>query len=243
MKRAGAGGTLADMRRDRIDLSRLPVTVQLNVSARARRFTLRLGPPGEDAVLTLPPGVPRIEAERFLERHVGWLERALARQPQGVAVAPGCLLPVGGAAVVIVVRDGPRRAPRLEDGCLVLAGTEAAGPRIAAWLRERAREALVPAVHDHAARLGRSVRGVALRDTRSRWGSCSSAGRISFSWRLAMAPPEVLDYVAAHEAAHLVEMNHGPRFWALVERLRPDHRAEREWLRREGRALHAYRFD
>lgn len=228
---------------DRIALSHLPVAVRLNVSARARRFTLRLGAPGEDAVLTLPPSVPRHEAQSFLERHAGWLERALARQPQGVQVGHGTHLPVGGALLEIVTRDGPRRAPGIDGGCLVLGGPGAAGPRIAAWLRERARAALVPAAHAYAAELGRRVQGVALRDTRSRWGSCSSSGRLSFSWRLAMAPPEVQDYVAAHEAAHLVEMNHGARFWALVERLRPDHRAERAWLREEGRRLHAFRFD
>ncbi|MDT8343534.1 MAG: M48 family metallopeptidase [Thermohalobaculum sp.] len=226
----------------RIALSHLPVAVRLNVSARARRFTLRLGAPGEDAVLTLPPGVPRLEAEQFLDRHAGWLDRALARQPQGIAVGPGVRLPVAGRMVEIVLAPGPRRAPVLREDALVVTGAGAAAPRIAAWLREGARAALVPAVQGYAARLGCALRGVALRDTRSRWGSCSSAGRISFSWRLAMAPPGVLDYVAAHEAAHLAEMNHGPRFWALVERLRPGHAAERAWLKREGRALHAYRF-
>lgn len=228
---------------DRIALSHLPVAVRLKVSARARRFTLRLGAPGEDAVLTLPPCVPRREAEDFLERHAGWLERALARQPEGVRVGHGVQLPVGGSLLEIVAAEGPRRAPRIEGGQLVLAGHGTAGPRIAAWLREQARAVLVPAAQAYAGTLGRKVQGVALRDTRSRWGSCSSTGRLSFSWRLAMAPPEVQDYVAAHEAAHLVEMNHGPRFWALVERLRPDHRAERAWLRDEGRRLHAFRFD
>jgi predicted metal-dependent hydrolase len=91
--------------------------------------------------------------------------------------------------------------------------------------------------------LGRQAAAVSLRDARSRWGSCSAQGRLSFSWRLAMAPPEVLDYVAGHEAAHLVEMNHGPRYWEAVEKIMPDYRRHRAWLKREGRKLHGFRFE
>ena len=91
--------------------------------------------------------------------------------------------------------------------------------------------------------LGRRAVSVSLRDTRSRWGSCSAQGRLSFSWRLAMAPPEVLDYVAGHEAAHLVEMSHGQRYWEVVERIMPDYRRHRAWLKREGRKLHGFRFE
>ena len=110
-------------------------------------------------------------------------------------------------------------------------------------LKARARDALVPAARRYAELLGRQATSIALRDTRSRWGSCSAAGRLSFSWRLAMAPPEVLDYVAAHEAAHLTEMNHAPRYWAVVERIMPDYQRHRAWLKSEGRKLHDFRFD
>ncbi|RMD90830.1 MAG: M48 family peptidase, partial [Alphaproteobacteria bacterium] len=107
----------------------------------------------------------------------------------------------------------------------------------------QAREALAAACDRHAARLGRRYGRLSLRDTRSRWGSCSAEGNLNFSWRLVMAPPEVLDYVAAHEVAHLAEMNHSPAFWALVERLFPAHEAPRRWLRENGASLHRYRFD
>ncbi|MEO0763396.1 MAG: YgjP-like metallopeptidase domain-containing protein, partial [Pseudomonadota bacterium] len=105
-----------------------------------------------------------------------------------------------------------------------------------------ARERMAPAIERYAAEAGRRCTALSFRDTRSRWGSCSSAGRISLSWRLAMAPPVVQDYVAAHEVAHLVEMNHSPRYWAVLARLMPDYEIHRRWLRREGRALHAYDF-
>jgi predicted metal-dependent hydrolase len=221
------------------------VRVRLRITARARRFTLRLDPARMDAVLTMPPGVPLAEARMFLMRQSGWLARALARTPGPIRVGAGTILPVAGEEVEVCLGDGPRRAPRLEPGRLVLGGGAALapGPRIAAFLKTRARDALVPAAQRYAAMLGRAPASVSLRDTGSRWGSCSAAGRLSFSWRLAMAPPEVLDYVAAHEAAHLAEMNHGARYWALVERLMPDYRDRRAWLKRDGRGLHRFRFE
>ena len=226
-----------------IDLDDPPCRVRLVRNARARRFTLRLESSGAGAVLTVPPGVPETESRRFLARHAGWLRTALARQPDEVVVGPGAALPVAGRRVTVVVRPGLRRPPVLEGDGLVLQGAGAEGPRIAAWLRLRARDALLPAARGHARRLGRQIEAIGLRDTRSRWGSCSSGGTLSFSWRLAMAPPEVLDYVAAHEAAHLVEMNHSERYWSVLARIMPDYARQRAWLRREGRRLHAYRFD
>lgn len=220
------------------------VDVRLRISPRARRFTLRLER-GGGAVLTLPPGVPMTEARMFLLRQSDWLARAMTRRPDPTQVGPGTQLPVAGRMIRIECPPGRRLPPRVDGGALILQGadTATAGPRAAVYLKLRARDLLVPAAHGYAARIGRPVTAVSLRDTISRWGSCSAAGRLSFSWRLAMAPAEVLDYVAAHEVAHLAEMNHGPRFWALVERLMPDYRPRRDWLRTRGRELHRYRFD
>jgi len=218
------------------------IDVRLRTSAGARRFTLRLDRSGEAAILTLPAGVPLSQARQFLLRQSDWLANAMSRHPGLVPVAAGTLLPVAGTEVPVVLVPGPRRAPVLRDGRLLVAGPGAPGPRVAAFLKSRARDALVPAARRYAAMLGRQAGTISLRDTRSRWGSCSSAGRLGFSWRLAMAPAEVLDYVAAHEAAHLAEMSHAPRFWAVVERLMPDYKAPRAWLKREGRRLHAYDF-
>jgi predicted metal-dependent hydrolase len=101
---------------------------------------------------------------------------------------------------------------------------------------------LVQASDHYAAKIGRRVTRVTLRDTRSRWGSCTAEGALMYSWRLIMAPPEVLRYVAAHEVAHLVEMNHSNRFWAVVEGLYPGWQTQRAWLRSHGGALHGLRF-
>ncbi|MEM0989646.1 MAG: SprT family zinc-dependent metalloprotease [Pseudomonadota bacterium] len=226
-----------------IELLDPPCTVQVRTRATARRFTLRLSPSGDGAVLTQPPGVAASDTQAFLTEHAGWLRRALERQPEVVTVRHGARLPVDGTAYIVDVQDGPRRAPMLEDHRLVLRGAGNEGRRIAQWLKLRARDRLAPAVKHYAAQLDRHVARVALRDTRSRWGSCSTTGTVSFSWRLAMAPVDVQEYVAAHEAAHLVEMNHSPRYWAVVARLMPDWKPRRDWLRRHGRELHLYRFD
>ena len=209
---------------------------------RARRFVLRLATDGDGAVLTHPPGVPRAEAESFLARHSGWLRKALAKSGPVIDVDAGIEVPVDGKLHEIVHEAGRRKGAELDDGRLLVFGRGAVGPKISAFLKARARDRLAPAANAYAAELARTVTRVSLRDTRSRWGSCTSDGALSFSWRLAMAPPEVQDYVAAHEAAHLVEMNHSPRYWAVVARIFPDWERQRAWLKREGRSLHNYRF-
>ncbi|MEM6678230.1 MAG: M48 family metallopeptidase [Pseudomonadota bacterium] len=240
----GLGTRLLPRRRlpDRIRLEDPAVTVALRVSTRARRFTLRLDPAGDGAVLTMPPGVALAHVEAFLQEHAGWLAHALARQPERVRISPGARVPVDGVDQLLLSGDH-RGAPRLSECGLVLPAGRAPGRAVQAWLKERARARMVPAVERYAAQLGRPVAAVSLRDTRSRWGSCTSAGRISLSWRLAMAPVAVQDYVAAHEVAHLQEMNHSPRYWRCLAGLMPDYQRHRAWLRREGRHLHAYDFD
>jgi predicted metal-dependent hydrolase len=121
-------------------------------------------------------------------------------------------------------------------------GVRAVPAAVAGVLKALARDRLTEASDRHAAALGRRYTRLTLRDTRSRWGSCSSAGALMYSWRLILAPPEVLDYVAAHEVAHLAQMNHSPAFWAEVARLCPSYPTHRTWLRRSGDTLHRYRF-
>ncbi len=217
------------------------IEVRLRRNARARRMILRIARPGPVPVLTLPPGVPIARARAFLADQEGWLRRHVAACAPRRTVAEGALLPFRGAT--LEVRASRERAVRARDGLLLVPGRPADMPaRVGAWLREAARRDCVAGAARHSAALGLPHGRVTLRDTRSRWGSCTSAGDLMFSWRLIMAPPEVLDYVVAHEVAHLAEMNHSDRFWARVDALCPDHRAPRAWLRRNGAGLHAWDF-
>lgn len=208
-------------------------------SARARRLTLRVAGTGGGATLTVPAGLPRQKALAFLTERADWLRAALARVPEVSPVLPGVLLPVAGVPCCVTV--APVRAARL-DGQALLVPAHRAGAAVEAFLKARALAELTQASARHAAALGRSYAAITLRDTRSRWGSCTQGGRLMYSWRLAMAPPEVLDYVAAHEVAHLAHMDHSPAFWGAVGRLFPGYERQRQWLRQHGSSLHAWRF-
>ena len=219
-----------------------PIEVNLRISARAKRLSLRVSQLDGSVSLTLPRRVSQREARAFLAERAEWVRKHVAATPALVHLAPGGEVPFAGRPHRLVVSGG--RATRLGDGVITLprSAPEKTGPRVAALFKTLARNRLAEASERHAAALGRSFTGLTLRDTRSRWGSCSPEGRLMYSWRLVMAPPEVLDYVAAHEVAHLAEMNHSPAFWAHVAELMPQYAKHRQWLRKNGAKLHAYRF-
>lgn len=218
-----------------------PVALTLRHSPRARRVSLRVSGLDGRVTLSVPRGMSEADALAFAQSRADWLRAQLARQAGCVEVAPGCDLPLEGR--LLRITPGTGRAVRLAEDAIHVPGPDArVAARLEGWLKARARDRLVEASDRYAARLGRHYSRITLRDTRSRWGSCSSKAALSYSWRLIMAPPEVLDYVAAHEVAHLAEMNHSPAFWAVVRDLLPDHDAPRKWLRREGAGLHRYRF-
>jgi len=213
-------------------------------SANARRFTLRVSAATGEVSLGVPARASLKAALAFAQGHGGWIAARLARRPERVAFEPSALVPLRGVPHRIVHDETARGVAALTDGeervLRVGCGPRGIDAALRAFLKREARRDLAAAAALHAGRLGRPVAGIALKDTRSRWGSCSAAGRLNFSWRLVMAPPSVLDYLAAHEAAHLVEMNHSVRFWRVVEGLRPDFREAEAWLRREGAGLHRY---
>lgn len=219
------------------------IAVTLRRAAGLRRLSLRVSGLDQKVTLSVPRHLPQADALAFLAEKEGWVRAALARVPDRSVVGVGSVIPFRGTPVQIVAHSS--RQIVLQDGHLCVPadpdGTQTA-PRVAAFLRDRARAVLVPAAHKYANDLSRPVAGITLRDTRSRWGSCTADGRLMFSWRLIMAPPAVLDYVAAHEAAHLVHMDHSPAYWACVNRLMPDYRTHRAWLRANGAVLHGFQF-
>jgi predicted metal-dependent hydrolase len=218
-----------------------PVEIMLRRSARARRISLRVSALDGRVTLSVPKRVPEAEALAFAEEKSDWIRRHLAKHAAHETVGFGSTLPIEGK-MVTVTRGDTKRAVLEGDTLRVPQGEAMVGARVQAYLKLRARARLSERAAHYAALLDRSVGRITLRDTRSRWGSCASSGNLMFSWRLIMAPPEVLDYVAAHEAAHLVEMNHAPAYWANVARIFPGYEAQRRWLREHGTALHRYRF-
>lgn len=223
----------------------LPLTI--NESARATRITLRIEPGGRALKLTIPPGLRHFEVDDFLERHQGWLMTRLARFSVDNPIRPGGQVSIRGVAHRIEHTGSLRGVTEavVIDGKPVLrvSGMEDhIGRRISTFLKKEARGDLERLASRYAAEIRKPIRSVTMKDTRSRWGSCSWDGNLSFSWRIVMAPPLVIEYLAAHEVAHLSEMNHGPKFWALCEKLCPDMEKARKWLKQHGSQLHALDF-
>ena len=211
-----------------------------------RRLTLRVSSATGQVVLTLPEHATFASAKTFAEAHGGWVAARIARVPQRVGFVPGSTVPIRDVPHRIEHRPGLRlvaKADTGEDGgaLLLVSGLEDAVPgRVRRYLTAEAGKDLRVAVAKHTAALGIPARRIAIRDTKSRWGSCSSTGTLSFSWRLIMAPPLVLDYLAAHEVAHLKELNHSHRFWTLLHELCPATDEAERWLKRHGAELHRY---
>lgn len=231
-----------------VDIGERIAAVRLRRDRRARRLTLRIPVASEPPVLTVPARTRPEAVSAFLDAHRGWLADRLADRPEPKPFREGAVVPVRGVEHVVLrdpsLRGRTQTVTRDDVPHLVVGGAaEHVGRRVRDFLRAEATADLKAAVRRHADALGTRPTSIRVRDTVSRWGSCSADGSLSFSWRLVMAPPAVLDYLAAHEVAHLVEMNHSPAYWRVVDRLFPAHRAARAWLKREGARLHAFGAD
>lgn len=223
------------------------VPVEVRRHPTARRFTLRVSKTRRAVVVTVPMRSRMDDAGTFLNNHIDWVRDRLGSVPEGVPFAPGATVPLRGRPHRIVLAPPQRGQPvvsvdtSLSLPRLLVAGrNEHVARRLKDWLLSEAKADLDARATFHAGNLGVRVRRICLRDQQSRWGSCSASGVLSFSWRLILAPPFVLDYVAAHEVAHILEMNHGPRFWKLVQRSVPRLAEAKLWLRNEGADLHRY---
>lgn len=214
---------------------------------RARRLTLRIDAGGQGLRITVPPGIAAREVEHFLDRHQGWLEQRLAKLPDQPQVRPGARIPLRGVAHLIVHDPATRGSVTIcagKDGpeLVVHGDSRHLGRRLADFLKREAQRDIGALVEKHTQASGRRAKAVRFRDTSSRWGSCSSTGVLSFSWRIMMAPPPIINYLVAHEVAHLTEMNHGPKFWKLCKELCPDTDRCKDWLKRNGSAIQAIKF-
>lgn len=217
------------------------VDVVVRVSDRARRLLLRVARDGSGPVVVVPPGLKRDRVAAFVVAQAEWLQGRLAALPPRVPFVAGQVIPVAGEPLVLV-QGGLRGRGIVRDGAqLVVPGDPGLMPRkVTRWLMAQAADTILPQRNAFADRLNRPVDRIRIADPRSRWGSCSSRGTMTFSWRLILAPPSVLTSVVAHECAHLVEMNHSARFWAVVATLWPTYPADDAWLKQHGAALFHY---
>lgn len=218
--------------------------VRLSVNPRARRISIRIDGRAGEAVLVAPSERRLAQAVAFARTKAGWIAERLTARPEREALAPGATVPVFGRPARLVSTGGAGAARLTEDadGPVIASGGEgeAFARRVENLLKRVARETLVERTEVHRAALGQKPVKVSIGDPKSRWGSCSPHRRtIRYSWRVVMAPPDVIDYLAAHEVAHLVHADHSPAYWSVVERLIGDHRPLRKWLREHGPALHA----
>jgi len=220
--------------------------VRLRRHRQARRYTLRIHSVTREVVLTMPPRGSLRQAREFAQQHGGWIATRLGRLPEPTPFAHGTIIPLRGVDHRIVHRQGQRGTVWTErrganENLLCVAGEEPhIARRITDFLKREVKSDLEAASRRAAASLCVSFRRVSIRDPSSRWGSCSTTGVLSYSWRLIFAPPFVLDYLAAHEVAHLVEMNHSRAFWRMVERVCPHVQRAKAWLDAHGTDLHRY---
>lgn len=222
-------------------------TLELRRHPRARNLTLRVNTATRKIVATIPKRASKREAVGLIVANYAWIIERISTAPVAMAFVDGSEIPLRGRShrIRFVARTAGRGVVKAIEGVdgpeLHVAGRPEHCPRrLKDWLIKTAKNDLEMQATRHAQALGVSYRRISVRDQASRWGSCSSTGTLSFSWRLILAPPEILDYVAAHEVAHLKEMNHSPAFWRLVAELCPDFKAAERWLTSEGPDLHRY---
>lgn len=219
----------------------LPEDLRIVRHARARRIKLRLDQTDGTPVLVLPPGASHRAGEAFVRQNLDWLAERRAARPAAQPFADGTAFPFLNENLEVAHRPDGRFGVRRSGGVLEVAGgAEHINRRVTDWLKAEARRRLDRQSRNHAEAIGVRIARVRIADQKSRWGSCSARAVLSFNWRLILAPETVLDFVAAHETAHLKEMNHGPGFHRLVARLHPDPEGADRWLRTNGAALRVW---
>lgn len=220
------------------DLDGRAVPVLLRRNRQARRIILRVDPKTDGVALTLPWYASEAEALGFLESQHAWLRRRLDKLPERIPFEPGRTIPILGEDHVIEHRPDARRGVWLEDGRVCVSGDLDHLPRrLLDWLKKEAKTKLADLAVLKADELGVKVGRITVRDTTSRWGSCAHDGSLNFSWRMILAPSFVFEFIVAHEVAHIVERNHGPRFHALVQQLTPHEEQAEAWLNAYGQHL------
>lgn len=227
------------------EYSSLGEHIVIKRSTRARRLALRLDSKARVFNLVVPKRVSLKAAENFAYQHQDWIDEQLAMLPESISFINGRTIPVFGRDTRLVIDfDDELKRTKIEfvgdDVLLVQTNLEDVSPRIVRFLKAEAKKRLTILAEEKAAYIGKTVTQVSVRDTKSRWGSCSVDGSISLSWRLIFAPVAASDYVVAHEVAHLKHMDHSKAFWDVCESLSADYKTGKGWMRRQGKSLMRY---
>lgn len=236
--------TINHITRTEINIGPRATPLIARVNRRAKRLILKVDPIAGEIHVTAPSKRALPEAIRFAHERIDWIASQLTDNLRGKPFINGMTIPFEGTDHIIIhdetLRGGPRIDAELIPAIRVGGRAEHLNRRLCDWLKREARKRLTDRVDFYCAELGKKRRALRIRDTKTRWGSCSSEGDISFCWRLILSPPEILDYVAAHECAHLVHLDHSPAFWRIVMELEVDARGAATWLSTHGPGLYAY---
>jgi predicted metal-dependent hydrolase len=226
------------------DLHAIHPALQLRVSVRARRMALRVDPQTGRVNLVVPKRASLKKALEFARQYQDWIGKQASNQPTGIALRHGAVIPLLGQNRTIVVCRNPdlkRTTISFSDNEItVVTNQDDPSMRILRYLKKLARDEITRIANEKAALIDRKINTITIRDTSSRWGSCSQDGNLSFSWRLILAPTTSLDYVVAHEVAHLVHLNHKTRFWALCAKLSADFENGHGWMKKHAQDLMRY---
>ena len=218
--------------------------LRLRVSTRARRIALRLDHNGRVMHLVVPARFSLRKARQFAQDHKDWITAKLSESPAPVRFIHGAQIPVlGRTRTLNIDHDSTRKVTDIQlrhNEILIITNRQDPAARLMRFLKEEARDTLAGLAAEKAASIGKTVREIKIRDTKSRWGSCTPDGRICFSWRLVFAPWESLDYVVAHEVAHLIHMNHSKAFWDQCATLSENYETGKRWIRNNGPELMRY---
>ena len=220
------------------------VQLSFRNNPRAKRMILRLSRDSSGVVLTVPKRVSRTQALAFVEKSIPWISRQLACRAPSAAMGNGSIIPLRGVPHKVQATGTRRGLITIDADQRIISipgDPEHVGRRLEDWLKKLAKAELMAVSARYAKAMGVDFRRISVRDQKSRWGSCSAAGDLSYSWRLILAPSHVLDYVAAHEVAHRQHMNHGLRFWRLVLTHCPHAGAAKQWFKAHSSKLHQFR--
>ncbi len=215
--------------------------VSVKRSKRARRVALRLDPVQRVVNLVIPEKMSEVRAFKFAQAHEEWVRETLAKLPAPTPFRNGAEFSIFGDPVTLRITPSPEskrtRIEQYDDSIDVFTNLDDPSNRIKSHLKRLSKIGLADIAQDKASEIHKTIRSVSVRDTKSRWGSCSHSGDLSFSWRLIFAPYIAADYVVAHEVAHLIHMNHSRAFWDLCEALCIDYKGGKSWMKENGNSL------